>query len=159
MIMRKETECSTKSAFTMIELVFVIVVLGILAAIAVPRLAATRTDAQISKGAADVASIRSGIISVRQKYLLRGNSGYINKLSSGGTTLFDGNGTAGTEILMYPIVPKNAGGHWTTASSDPDYYYRVGNQTCKFVYTSSNGKFDLDTSYNNHDYCKALIGQ
>ncbi len=32
-------------AFTMIELVFVIVVLGILAAVAIPRLAATRDDA------------------------------------------------------------------------------------------------------------------
>lgn len=35
-------------AFTMIELVFVIVILGILAAVAIPKLAATRTDAQSS---------------------------------------------------------------------------------------------------------------
>lgn len=35
--------------FTMIELVFVIVILGILAAVAIPRLAATRYDAEVSK--------------------------------------------------------------------------------------------------------------
>lgn len=35
-----------KKAFTMIELVFVIVILGILAAVAVPKLTATRVDAQ-----------------------------------------------------------------------------------------------------------------
>ena len=38
-----------KRAFSMIELVFVIVVLGILAGVAIPRLAATRDDAEYSK--------------------------------------------------------------------------------------------------------------
>ena len=38
-----------KQAFTMIELVFVIVILGILAAVAIPKLAVTRSDAEVSK--------------------------------------------------------------------------------------------------------------
>jgi len=40
-----------KSAFTMIELIFVIVILGILSAVAIPKLSATRDDAMISKAA------------------------------------------------------------------------------------------------------------
>ena len=37
-----------KKAFTMVELIFVIVILGVLAAVAVPKLAATRLDAEVS---------------------------------------------------------------------------------------------------------------
>lgn len=37
-----------RPAFTMIELIFVIVILGILGAVAMPRLAATRDDAKVS---------------------------------------------------------------------------------------------------------------
>ncbi|MDY0121115.1 MAG: type II secretion system protein [Sulfurimonas sp.] len=37
-----------KKAFTIIELIFVIVILGILAAVAVPKLSATRNDAIVS---------------------------------------------------------------------------------------------------------------
>jgi general secretion pathway protein G len=38
-----------KKAFTMVELIFVIVIIGILAAVAVPKLMATRDDAIIAK--------------------------------------------------------------------------------------------------------------
>jgi len=41
-------------AFTMIELIFVIVIIGILAAVAIPKLAATRTDAKVSKTVANL---------------------------------------------------------------------------------------------------------
>ena len=51
-----------RRGFTMLELVFVIVVIGILAGIAVPRLFVTRDDAVLVKARSDIASIRSGII-------------------------------------------------------------------------------------------------
>ena len=47
-----------RSGFTMIELIFVIVILGILASVAIPKLAATRDDAKVSKALNELAMIK-----------------------------------------------------------------------------------------------------
>ncbi len=44
-----------KSAFTMIELIFVILVIGILASIAIPKMNAVRGDAQLAKDVSNMA--------------------------------------------------------------------------------------------------------
>ena len=58
-----------KKGFTMIELIFVIVILGILASVAIPRLAATREDAEIS---ATVANLRTLLSDASSYYAAKG---------------------------------------------------------------------------------------
>ena len=60
-----------KKAFTMIELIFVIVILGILAAVAIPKLAATRTDAKV---AALGQEIQSAVQEISQYVTARGGA-------------------------------------------------------------------------------------
>ena len=59
-----------KKGFTMIELIFVIVILGILASVAIPRLASTRTDAEVS---ALAGNIRTLISDVASYYAVKGD--------------------------------------------------------------------------------------
>ncbi|MDF1882393.1 prepilin-type cleavage/methylation domain-containing protein [Sulfurimonas sp. SAG-AH-194-C21] len=135
----------------MIELVFVIVILGILSAVAIPKLAATRIDAQISKGRADISSIRSSIITERQARLITGQPNFINSLSSSTTTLFDGNGTATSSLLMYGVKAGATDGYWSTDSTGMpyvSYIYKVGGSSCNFTYNPTNGTFNIDASQN-----------
>ncbi|MBU0631943.1 type II secretion system GspH family protein [bacterium] len=154
-----------KSAFTMIELVFVIVVLGILASIALPKFIATRTDAVIAKGRSDVASIRTAISTERQKRFMQGDSSYINHLDANvtvntiGVTVFDDNGTATNRLLTYGITTKDADGGWVKLDIDK-YVYRVKqNLWIPFYYDATEGTFNCDATAGTaieQDYCAKL---
>lgn len=159
---------NNKKAFTMIELVFVIVVIGILATIAIPRLAATRNDAQIAKARSDIAAIRAAIVSERQSRLLQGNSSYINQLHVGAagnkTTLFDSNGTAGVTLLQYGISTQNAtDGHWDDTVAQVNgkwrYVFRLLGTDINFDYNRANGTFDCNRTVvgNAGTYCQSLV--
>lgn len=130
-----------RSAFTMIELVFVIVVLGILAAIAMPRLAATRDDAEIAKGRSDVSAIRAAIVSERQGRLLQGNSAFIATLDDAaqdteGETLFDNN-----NLLTYGITSADGNGHWMKSGANA-YDFQIMGTDVTFDYNATSGRFD-----------------
>ena len=131
-----------RKAFTMLELIFVIVIIGILATIAVPRLWVTRDDAIITKGRADVSTIRSALATDRQKRMLEGNSTIRQKLDNAANNTEDV--ALFTDLLEYGIYSKNRSGHWKKTGANT-YVFITGDGTnVTFTYNTNNGTFDCD---------------
>ncbi len=150
----------------MIELIFVIVVIGILSAVAIPRLMVTRDDAVLVKGKSQVAAIRSGIVMQKSKNLLQGdrqiNSYYPDTLDNAsnaeGQTLFWFNDGNSSNILENPIYSKNSDGHWMETNSTT-YVLHLNSGNVTFTYKPTTGSFDchdLTTPSNTTKNCKDL---
>ena len=142
---------NNKDAFTMIELIFVIVILGVLASIAIPKLGSVKITAGIAMARSDLAAIRSSIMSERQRSLVQGDASYITKLTPATTDnmLFTGDG-AGRTLLTYGIKKGSSAGEWDI-NSDTQYEFNSGTQVTVFDYNTTTGLFSCTSGLNDCD--------
>ncbi|MDD6162572.1 MAG: type II secretion system protein [Campylobacteraceae bacterium] len=130
-----------KKGFTMIELIFVIVILGILASVAIPRLAATREDAEIS---AAVANLRTLVSDATAYYTAKGEFPTSTKWS---------------EITNVPL-----GNAEQTATGNTAAKLKAGNKDCISVQlvNKNNGtpahiKITADNTNKSSGVCKTVV--
>jgi len=142
-----------RQAFTVIELVFVIVIIGILSAIAVPKFSTTMDQAYTAKASSTLASVMTAIGIERQKRILKGDFTEITDL--GDTTyafnLFsaDGEGIQ-NRVVETPIENCGTGdvGCWTRNGSAKTYVYSFadGSGTADFKLDNNRLVCDSDTA-------------
>jgi general secretion pathway protein G len=121
-----------KPSFSMLELIFVIVIIGILAGIAIPRLFSGVSYAEIAKAKTQIANIKAGISSAYSKNVMAGEANKCPELEKSTTdgTLF--------ENVIYPPIKADSGDikwHYENNSSDEtNYTLTVGDLSVRFTY-------------------------
>ena len=141
----------TKQAFTMLELTFVIVIIGILSAVAIPRLSATRDDAIITKARTTISAVRNAMATEKQKRALRGVFTPITAVD--GTTDATANDAAifdffdnvdNDRVLEYPLrtCASNASrGCWIGINNN-EYRFRFPHNNTNVDFNITNSRFD-----------------
>ncbi len=142
-----------KNAFTMMELIFVIVILGILAAVALPKLWVTRNDAVIAKARTQVGSIRSSIANAFSTNIINGKN-ECPELENG-----DDNYVFENILKPYAIKVNQKEINWSidsNNSNETNYTVKINSLSTKFVYEKNPSENCPFKCNENDKLCKEL---
>ena len=154
-----------RKAWTMVELIFVIVIIGVLAGIAVPKFSDTKDAATISSAKATIASVQASLSTERQLRVLKGDFKIVNKLNEGGGAFstFSGDTPGVSRSVLENTVPlcdTGEKGCWSSVSNasgttaDPSVYtYKMPDDGAEVTFNLANGRFNCVATDEN---CKKL---
>ncbi len=126
----------SRSAFTLVELVMVIVILGLLAAVVVPKFTDIRSEAVNAAEQGVVSAVRSGINMYHMAQLAQGNDAYPDKLDNAQNAAASETNPLFTEVIDGGVTDKN----WKKTGTRT-YKYLPNNH--RYRYNKNTGKFEL----------------
>ncbi len=124
-------QTKNQKAFTLTELIFVIIILGILSAIAVPKFQNTAEEAYISKAKSDIVSARSALAMLRQKNILQGKTANITPAEIGNNF---------SKLLSFPVKSCTSSGcnGWSTSADGKSFTFHGPSNDVVFALQPTN---------------------
>lgn len=122
---------STRNGFTLVEILIVVIILGVLAAIAIPQFSAASDDARTASLASDLQSVRDQL----ELYKFRHSGVYPDDVV---TALTSSDGAFGPYMMKFPSNP------FVTTNANQVDTTTLGGGTCGWFYDKTTGVFKPD---------------
>ena len=137
-----------KKAFSLLELIFTISIVAIIALVAIPKLSNSLEKTNILKFKSDIAAIREGLSIYKRSFILKGEP--LSSLDS-----LDIDEKLFKKVINYTILSSSKSGSWEKLSNSKYKAWISSRDFVEFSYDKNYFLFDCDLK--SSKYCLELL--